>query len=136
MSLMYINRGAVGSAVNLPANNFDNFVSSGLCYSGLRVGSDGDLYERQPNGGWSRFGTWLFTGTAGTYYISRTVVSGTLTTDAGPGPLQLNVNRDYDVQTASGENTATVQFDLASDPSGTPIVATAIYVFSAISGAT
>ncbi len=134
MSLMYINRGEVGSAVNLPANIFDNFVQSGLCYSGLRVGADGNLYERHPTGGWSRFGTWLFTGTSDGYYLSRSIVSGTLSTDAGAGPLQLNVNRDYDVQIANGEKIATIQFDISSDVSGTPIVATAIYVFFANSG--
>ncbi len=129
MSLMFISYGGVGKNVNLPTNNFGNSVSSGLCFSGLRIGADGDLYERHPTGGWSRYGSWLNTGNASTYYVSRTIINGTLTTDAGAGPLQLNVNRDYDVQSASGEKTATVQFDIASDPSGTPIVDSIIYLF-------
>lgn len=134
MSLMRVNYGGAAPDVNLPANIFITNLVSGLCYSGLRIGADGDLYERHPTGGWSRYGTWLFRGSAATYYVVRSVDSGVLTTDAGAGPLQLNANRDYDVQTSSGESDAVIQFDIADEATGTNIVTSIIYTFIAISG--
>jgi hypothetical protein len=123
--------GSVSAAVVLPANNLTTTSGSIPVYSGLKIDADGNLYERTPNGGWSQFAVWLLAGTASTYYVSRTILTGTLTTDAGAGPLQLNADREYDVQTSKGTKDASVQFDIASDVSGTPIVASRTYTFLA-----
>jgi len=115
--------GSVADAVNMPANVFITFGVSGTVYSGVKFGADGNLYERQAAGGWSRFGTWLFSGLASTYYLSRTIDTGTLTTDAGAGPLQMNTDRIYDIQeTSNGIFTTDVSFDISNDVSGTPII--------------
>jgi len=129
--ILFLGGGATSAAVQLPGNSF---TSSGVApvYSGLKIAADGSLYERQNTGGWSRFGTWLLAGTNSNYYVSRTVNQGTLTTDAGAGPLQLNADRIYDVQVNVGDETVFIRFDIASDVSGSPIVATANYAFTAI----
>ena len=138
MSLMpTLHDGTATAAIVLPSNVFFTSTSTGTCYSGLKIGSDGNLYERQAVGGWSRFGTWLFIGTAANYYVQRTVNSGSLTTDAG-GPvgsgLQLNADRIYDVQTSYSDKTTTVKFEIATESAGTTIVATRSYTFFAQSG--
>jgi len=128
--------GTASAAIVLPSNTFITNNSTGTCYSGLKIGSDGNLYERQAAGGWSRFGTWLFIGTAANYYVQRTVTSGSLTTDAG-GPvgsgLQLNADRIYDIQISYGEKLATVKFEIATESAGTTIVASNSYSFVASS---
>lgn len=132
MSLMPIlHGGVVSAAVVLPANSFESLSFVVPIYSGLKIDADGNLYERTANGGWSQFAAWLLAGTASTYYVSRTILFGTLTTDAGAGPLQLNADREYDVQTSKGSKESSVRFDIASDVSGTPIVASRTYTFIA-----
>ncbi len=133
MSLLFFTKGgAVTNAVQLPANNFRNLPGDILpVYSGLKIDADGGLYESTPGGGWSRFATWLLAGTNTTYYASRTVIEGSLTVDAGAGPLQCNADRIYYITTNGPLKLTTVRFDLASDASGSPIVASVSYVFSA-----
>jgi len=127
--------GAIGDKAQFVSHNFDNTGSTGTIYSGLRIDADGGLYARQEQGGWSRFGTWLLGGTNSTFYVSRTIVTGSLDTDAGAGPLQLNTDRDYDVQRSiDGEDNCTVSFEISDDVSGSPVVASASYSFSAIRG--
>lgn len=138
MSLINVlHAGTASFAVALSSNSFATSLGSGTCYSGLKIDADGNLYERNAAGGWSRFGTWLFIGTAANYYVQRTVASGSLTTDAG-GPagsgLQLNADRIYDVQTGFGEKEAVIKFEIATESAGTTIVATRSYTFFAQSG--
>ena len=129
MSLMnFIHSGTESFAVVLPTQAFIT-VGSGTVYSGLKIGTDGELYKRQAGGGWSRFATWLLIGTAANYYVSRTLIQGALTTDAGAGPLQLNADRIYDIQRTSTGSVVKLKFDIASDVSGSPIVATKYYSF-------
>jgi hypothetical protein len=133
MSLMpLLHGGSLAFAVNLPANDFKNTSADLPVYSGLKIDADGGLYEHNPDGTWSRFGTWLIIGTASGYYASRTVLSGSLDTDAGAGPLQLNTDREYNIQVSAPEETAQIQFDIASDVSGSPIVASRTYKFHGV----
>lgn len=102
MSLIpFIGGGAVGgytpTGVQLQSNVFRS-TGTGTVYSGIKFGSDGGIYERQPAGGWSRKFSWLLSGTNSTFYVVRTVISGSLTTDAGAGPLVLSSDRIYDLQ--------------------------------------
>ena len=134
--LLFVNSaatGAVANAVQLPANNFRNGPSDIVpAYSGLKVDADGGLYEKTPTGGWSRYATWLLAGTNTTYYVSRTVTEGSLTTDAGAGPLQCNADREYFISTNGPLKITTVVVNLSNDVSGSPIVASASYTFSAV----
>ena len=71
----------------------------------------------------------MLNGSAGDFYVSRTIDSGTLTTDAGAGPLQLNTDRDYSI---NGLNKTTqVSFEISDDVSGSPVRASVTYVFQA-----
>lgn len=132
MTLLFIPRsGTPDNAVKMGSHIFFSIGTTGTIYSGVRFGADGSLYERQPAGGWSRFGTWLYNGTASTYYLSRSIDAGTLTTDAGAGPLQMNSNRDYDIQLSSnGSKTTSVTFDISDDVSGSPVIDTQTWTFN------
>ena len=126
-----------GAVINLPDYNFTRTnIWPTLAYSGVKFGSDGDLYARRYDGDWSRFGTWLVSGTASNYYLSRVVSSGTLTTDAGgtpASPLQLNSDRIYDVQDQGkfGGKVCSVIFSVWSDTPGTVLMDSNGWTFDA-----
>lgn len=104
-----------GDVIVLPSHYFATGAGSGTVYSGVKFGSNGWLYARQANGGWSFFGVWLVSGTNSNFTVTRVINSGTLTTDAGAGPLALSADRIYDVQwSAPGLKTATVTFTIDS----------------------
>lgn len=131
MSLIqHIQMGETTESVQFITYDFTNILAQGLGYSGLRVDKDGDLYARQPAGNsWTNIGPWLINGAANGFWVTRVVDAGTLTTDAGAGPLVCNVTRDYDVQIGTGMKTATVSFELSNDVSGNPILASVTYLF-------
>ena len=140
MSLMPIMVGSGvdsdGNSVRIPSSvDFGTFGTGGTVYSGVKFDSDGSVYRRQANGGWSRVGSWLYKGSAGSYYLARTINAGSLTTDSGAGPNLPFDGTDYiyDVQQSMlGSATAEVSFQIASHLSGTPIVAgPIIYYFEA-----
>jgi hypothetical protein len=111
--------------VNIPIAFFGNSGPDTIVYSGVQFGSDGDIYMRQTGGGWSRYGTWLLRGSASGFYLSRTILSGSLNIDAGAGPLVMSADRSYDVQDTFQDAvpvTASVNFEISSDISGTPVV--------------
>ena len=126
-----------GAVLQLPAQDFTQTTDwSTLCYSGIKIGSDGELYARQDEGGWYKFSTWLVSGTAGNYYLSVATTSGSLTTDAGGTPavpLVLSSDRIYDVQSQSklGPKVWSGIFSIWSDDPGTALVVSAGYTFSA-----
>jgi len=136
MSLtLFMHGGTVSAAVQVPAPiSFERVAVNTRVYSGVKFDADGDVYARDgTTGGWNKEATWLLAGTVGSYYLSRTIDSGLLTTDAGAGPLVMSTDRIYDRQVAGGILTvnATVTFDISSDVSGSPIVATGTYFFEA-----
>jgi hypothetical protein len=105
----------MGDVIILQNHYFATQASSGTVYSGVKFGSNGWLYARQANGGWSFFGVWLVSGANSNFNVTRVINSGTLTTDAGAGPLVLSADRIYDVQySAPGLKTATVTFTIDS----------------------
>ena len=122
--------GATPTGVQLIPNDFtvQGGTSNPTMYSGIKIDADGGVYERQIGGGWSRVFTWLLSGTNSAYYVNRTVVSGSLTTDAGSGSaLTLDSDRIYDIQ-SNIDKGCFVSFELAlvSDDS---IVASRTYDF-------
>lgn len=122
-------QGDPGDTVALPNAVLFNFINPpDVAYSGLKFDNDGNMYRRQAGGGWSSVGAWLLNGTASDFYITRAIVSGTLTTDAGAGPLQLNVDREYDIQGTANDVTE-ITVEISNDISGTPILVMRNYTF-------
>lgn len=131
-----ISEGTVADSVKVTDRNVVGVREFGTCHSGIRLGSDGVLSTIQANGGFSAIsGEWLISGAASGFFVQRTILSGTLESDAGTGFLQLNANRDYDNQKSSaGTKITEVFFEFSSDASGTPIVDTATMTFTSIQG--
>jgi len=129
---LYSTAGTAAPAIKVSSRTVSNTVTGGTCHSGVKFGLNGVLSTLQNNGGNSAVtGEWLVVGTASDFYVQRTIVSGTLQVDPGPGFLQLNVDRIYDnQQTSVGIKVTVVDFEVASDAEGTTIVATATMTFS------
>lgn len=115
--ILTVRHGASSGAVTIVNVDFENSGSQAIpTYSGVRFGADGNMYKRQPGGGWSSIGAWLLNGTAGSYYLFRTVNSGSLSTDGGDDVI-MSTNRDYDVQDSSpgfGGKSASVTFTIST----------------------
>ena len=125
--------GAPPTGVQLLSNNFRS-QGSGTVYSGVKFDSDGGVYERQPTGGCSRKFSWYLGGVLDNtdYYIVRTIISGSLTTDAGAGPLVLSTDRIYDIQETS-DTDMTVSFEIQN--LGTDVLASRTYEFIVVTTA-
>lgn len=123
--------GTVLQGVKLKDRTILGFRISGTCHAGIRLGSDGVLSKIQSDGGFSAIsGEWLLSGSAATFFVKRTTISGTLEVDPGDGFLQLNSDRTYDNQkSTAGVKTTVVFFEISSDVSGVPIVDTATMTF-------
>lgn len=128
--------GVVLEGVKLTNRDILGFRISGTCHAGVQFGSDGVLFKIQSEGGLSAIiGQWLLSGSAASFFLQRTIISGTLEVDAGTGFLQLNANREYDNQkSTAGVKTTVVFFELSSDVSGVPIVDTATMIFECEQG--
>lgn len=129
--------GVAGDTINIT----DRTVSNSLpfdspCHSGIRLGSDGILRTLQADGGLSVIqGEWLVKGSPGSFFVQRTILSGTLEVDPGTGFLQLNTTRDYDNQKATeGVKTTVVFFEVSDDVSGVPVLDTATMTFTSEQG--
>ena len=130
MSLMVqlVGVGLSSSAVTIPT--YSGFANTGVgtapAYSGVRFGSDGDVYRFTGTGAVQRIGTWLLSGSAASYYL-QTTDNGpdALTQDAGDG-VQLNANRDYyvtDSTAVAGGSTCSVTYEISTDAPGSTVVA-------------
>lgn len=110
-----------------------NFTLDADCHSGVIFSSSGRLLRIQNNGSTSLIvGEWLVNGTPADFYVQRTIISGTLDekVDPGAGFLQLNTSRSYDnIKRSLGRKTTVVFFELSSDASGVPLVASATMRF-------
>ena len=137
MSLtLFIPSGTAPAVVQVPSGIiFERTGETGTIFSGCKFDADGSIYARTFAGAWQVVGTWLVAGAASGYWISRTIDTGSLTTDAGAGPLVLSTDREYDVQMSSnGEKNSAVTFSISSDVSGSPVVANGTYIFFAVRG--
>jgi len=133
MSLtLFIHGGPAAMITQMLDNSFETIGHESIVYSGLKLAADGLLYERQADGGWSSFGAWLLNGTNSGFYVSMVVTGGSLSTDAGAGPLVLSTDRIYDVQQVGpGSETAQLDLEISTDVSGSPVVASNTYFFDA-----
>ncbi len=125
--------GTVGNVVTITSRTISRFRLDETCYSGIMFGGDGILYAIQNNTGTSAIiGEWLVNGTPGDFYVSRTIISDTLDTDAGAGPLQLNAGRLYRINRSMiGVKTTVITCDISDDVSGSPILDSATFTFVA-----
>jgi len=98
--------------VNITDRTVSNVRIGGTCHSGIKLALTGLLSTINATGGFSGIsGEWLVSGTASTFFVQRTLISGTLEADPGTGFLQLNADRIYDNQKASaGQKTTEVFF--------------------------
>ena len=135
MSLIqFIHGGLSAEVAQFISHDFSRTGFNGTVYSGLKLDSDGNLYARQADGGWSSIGAWLLNGANTGFFATTVIESGTLTTDAGRGPIVLSSDRIYDVQVTTSIKTCTVSFEISTDVSGSPIVASITHVFTAEKG--
>lgn len=104
----------------------------GTVHSGIQLNTSGVLNLVQLNGGFSAItGEWLVVGSSSTFYVQRTIISGTLETDPGSGFLQLSSSRLYINENASiGSKVTVVFFELADSAAGTNILASATMTFT------
>jgi len=123
--------GAGVPSVKITNRTVFNVRISGTCHSGIKLGLDGVLSTLQADGGFSAIsGEWLLTGSASSFFVQRTIISGTLEVDPGTGFLQLNADRIYDNQKATqGIKTTEIFFEIADDGVGTTILDTATMTF-------
>jgi len=125
--------GVAGGVVSIVSQTISRFRMDQTCYSGIMFGSDGVLYAIQNNTGTSAIiGQWLVNGTPSDFYVSRMINSGTLNTDAGAGPLQLNAARLYRIsRSITGAKTTIITCQLSDDVSGLPILDSATFTLIA-----
>lgn len=136
MSLtLFIHSGASTNIVALPTAILFNSGSTGTIFSGLKFDSDGNLYKRQANGGYSSIGAWLVSGSAGDFTLVSTIDSGTLTTDAGRS-VTMGSDRAFDIQLSiDGEKTTNMTYDIELTASPGVSLVNRSYPFSVIRGA-
>lgn len=129
---IHSSEGDPGDTVVLTDLTIINLTVGGTCSAGIKVDADRTLYRQQANGGWSAIsGEWLMRGVSSDFYVSMSVDSGSLTLDAGAGPLQLNTDRIYNLdQVGIGSSTVTITLSISDDVSGSPVVASAQFTFS------
>lgn len=129
----YVGMDTSDNTVVVPTGiNFANINFDVECDSGVRFGSDGNVYRANQDGVWQYAATWLLKGTASNYYIARTVNEGSLDTDAGTD-LVLSTNRDYYItQTMYGAPlTCDVSFSITNSGGGTVYSGPVSYAFFA-----
>lgn len=112
----------------------------GDCYAGIQLKSSGGEYYYPANGslpGASQLiQSWLLAGSAADFWVRATLNSGTLDGfNSGTGTwLALSTSRQWAVlrpSSSAGEDTADIDLDIATDASGSNIIASANYLLSA-----
>lgn len=132
----FTSEGSATASVTLTNRTISNSALSGTVHAGIVLGSNGVLSSIQVDSGTSVIqGEWLLSGTASTFFVQRTILSGTLQVDPGTGFLQLNATRTYDSTLSSAGTKNTVVFiEIANDASGTTIFGSATYFLISTQG--
>jgi len=124
MNLLLQSGGAVDT-VKLGDFTISNFKDGVIVYAGIKFDNDGSVYGLNRDNVYSRITTWLVSGAAGSYYLSRSIFSGSLNADAGAGPIVMSTDRVFSIQrTHRGIKQTILDYEISSDSSGDPIVAT------------
>lgn len=124
--------GAAGDIASLFNHTVEN-TKFKICFAGFKIDADGGLYLQQAGGGYSLVqGEWLVNGSSADFWVSRSILSGSLDDDAGAGPLNCNVDREYSItQLDPGTNIAVIAVEISDDVSGSPIIASSTIFMSA-----
>jgi hypothetical protein len=89
----------------------------------VKVDSDGGLYAGTPS--YSFYETWLDAGSNTQVWVQRTIISGSLNTDAGSGVLACTSDRAFGVlQSVVGSTTCVIDLKFYSDSGGTQLLDT------------
>ncbi len=134
MSLMTLLLQSGGAVDTVKLDNFivSNYGHNAPIYAGIKFDNDGNLYGLNRDNVYSLLGAWLVSGAAGSYYLSRSIFSGSLNADAGAGPLVMSTDRIFSIQrNYAGMKLTTLDFEISSDSSGSPIVVTGRGEFAA-----
>ena len=132
----YVGLDTSDNTVNLPSVTFTTIEVGQTAYSGVRFGSDGNVYRNSGTSAssWQVAGTWLVKGSAANYDVTRTVVSGALASDAGDNQnLSTDAPVDYyitDTTSTGGAVTCEVEFSITDTTQSTTYV-TRTYSFYA-----
>ena len=96
----------------------------------VKVASDGDLYSGLP--AFTSYETWLDAGQNTQGWVERTIISGTLSSDAGTGRLECTSDRQYGVlQTVVGTKTCVIDLKFYDAPVGGSLLDTQRVTLSA-----
>lgn len=103
------------------------------CNAGIKIDADGSVYTKSNNGVWQVVATWLLVGPNTAWWVSRTIDSGTLTTDAGAGPLVCSSDREYSIANVilSSTKTVTLTLELSNSDTGSPVISAVQYLIEA-----
>lgn len=126
---IHISSGIAGEFVDITFLNDASILDTGVATNAsINFQSDGDVGQVTGGGGGSDIGVWITpqTGTPFTrYWIQRTLNSGSLDEDPGTGWLRLDTTRQW---STGATLTANLDFDIATDASGTNIISSATNV--------
>lgn len=113
-------------AVSALANGDYNFLSSGTCYAGVKFDTDGEEYERNPNGTYgSTVGTWLDAGTSSQVWVEYFNNTGTFNGKTAGTRYQINVDAEfYKTRAIAGISSVQCQFRFWDAASGGNILQT------------
>lgn len=79
-----------------PVKLIANYRFEIICYAGVRVHLDGNLYQSSPTNSYTNdYEIWLDDGSNSEVWVERTIISGTLTSDAGTGRLACSTSRTW-----------------------------------------
>jgi hypothetical protein len=112
----FVSSGPSGPAVNTGVISSNEQVRAGgaTCHAHVKCDSDGSWYESSKTGAYSGAeGAWLTSGLNSEVWIERTVVTGSLTHDAGTGRLVCSTTREFGVDEPDGASakTCTLYFE-------------------------
>lgn len=107
MSAVLSTAAAAVGLVNPGTQTYSSFVFNGTATSGIRIATDGKVYELTGAGA-SEAAIWLRSGTASVYEVRYTVVSGTIDSGTTGVYLAISTDRDVSIQTEF-EETDTAQ---------------------------
>lgn len=118
---------ASGPRVSPSGNGVTNSVfSDQTCYANMEYRSTGVEYENTlatSSAATVSRGNWLDGGASNEVWVQRVITSGTLSTDAGSGRLQLSSTRKFGItQSGQGTKTCTLTYNFYDAASGGSLI--------------
>lgn len=102
-----------------PNKEIHNLLIDQFTQADVRVDNDGDLYESDGDGVFTSYETWLDLGLNSQVWVERTIISGSLSVDAGAGRLTCTADRVWGVvQSFEGQRNCVIDLDFWDAASG------------------